>query len=101
MKQKAACFVGLVFLFTVLVCRPATFAQDLHDISSMQCGDAIVDMEASMYEVKDKCGQPSDQLSLGPGTVQWVYDFGPDQLIYYLTFDDTQLSRIQTGDHGD
>ena len=80
---------------------PVPFAQDLHDISSMQCGDAIIDMEASMYEVKDKCGQPTDEVRLGLGAVQWVYDFGPDRLIYYLTFQGTELSRIQTGDQGD
>jgi hypothetical protein len=101
MKEKSACFVGLMFLFTILVCRPASFAQDLHDISSMQCGDGIINIEATRHEVEDKCGQPNEEVNLGPGAVQWVYDFGPDRLIYYLTFEDTKLSRIQTGDHGD
>lgn len=101
MKRKAAYFVGLMLLFTILVCTRATFAEDLHDISSMQCGDAIIDMEATMYQVKEKCGRPTGEVSLGPGAVQWVYDFGSDRLIYYLTFEGTELSRIQTGDHGE
>jgi hypothetical protein len=101
MKEKAACLVGFMFLFTILVSRPATFAQDLHDISSMECGNGIINIEATRYEVQDKCGQPNQEVNLGPGGVQWVYDFGSDRLIYYLTFGGDQLSRIQTGNYGD
>jgi hypothetical protein len=101
MKQRAACIVSLAFLFTILVCSPATLAQDLHDISSMQCDNGIIDIEATKYDVIVKCGNPSFKENLGPGGEKWVYDFGSGQLIYYLTFRGTELSRIQTGEHGE
>ena len=101
MKRRTACFVVLMSLFTILVCRPATFAQDLHDISSMQCDDGIVDIESTKYEVIVKCGNPSFKENLGRGGEKWVYDFGSGRLIHYLTFNGTELSRIQTGEYGE
>lgn len=37
----------------------------------------------------------------GDGTIEkWVYNFGPTQFIYYLTFANGRLRRIQASEYG-
>jgi len=74
----------------------------LDSASDMQCGTEIVSVGASRFDVKEKCGEPTSiELSQGYGTEQWIYNFGPTEFVYYLTFVNGTLEQIEVGGYGD
>ncbi len=64
----------------------------------MQCGTEVVDIGYPKYEVRQKCGAPTDVGNFG---LLWIYDFGPSDFVYYLSFtEDDVLFHIQSGRYG-
>ena len=100
MKEKTVYFIGLMCLFVLLVCGPSALAGDPHDVSAMRCGSKIIKIGMAKYEVRGTCGVPTYEEYLGRGGELWVFDFGSNKLVYYLTFRGIKLSRIQTGEYG-
>lgn len=72
-------------------------SQDLRDAGSMRCESGIVERGDAKYAVQDKCGKPT---GVDKGDDLWIYDFGPERFVYYLTFLEGRLNRIQTGGYG-
>lgn len=97
----------------------------------MRCGSRLVSDGDTTYDVRERCGEPTqatrrvEQRVLrdyvaGPcvgagaqlqcGRViervvdvvveEWLYDFGPQQFIHYLTFEQSRLQRVNTGGYG-
>ena len=99
MNQK----IGLVFIAVlsfIFVNQP--HAAELDDVSSLQCDGGIVTRGDSGDSVKEKCGEPQKILRPDPQEpVQWVYDLGSTQFIYYVSFVNGKVERIQLGPYGD
>ena len=123
-KQKIwqVFFTLILFLFAAGQAR--AFNDDFH------CGNKLVSLGDRKYEVLVKCGQPSYRDShyerrikrdfyrdLNPPreseryreplfaeeTVEveeWVYNFGSNRLLRFLTFENGILVSIETGDYG-
>lgn len=98
--------------------------------SWIRCDSRIVRVGASRSEVIEQCGEPADRterrefrtLEISqttsadpkqPQTVvkqsrtleiifeKWRYDFGPNQLPRFLTFEDGRLKNVQVGSRGE
>ena len=88
---------------------------------ALRCNGQIVSVGDAAWEVINVCGRPTHVEStaevlpelvydalLGtylhiPTHVDksiWIYDFGPTQLIYRLTFRENTLVEIETGGYG-
>ncbi len=77
-------------------------APALDSASDMQCGTDIVSVGATRFDVKEKCGEPTSiELGSGYGNEQWIYNFGPTEFVYYLTFVNGTLEQIEVGGYGD
>ncbi len=95
----------------------------------MRCGSRLVSKGDSTYVVRSRCGEPDDatrrvetrterrrvRVACGRGDAlcdrvqevstdvvvdEWIYDFGPQQFVRYLTFFDGKLTRVETGSYG-
>lgn len=91
----------------------------------LRCGNRIVSVGATAGEVSDKCGEPvyverweeggdgyisqlfdyETERYLAPRLIKapvrmerWTYDFGANRFIRYLTFQNSRLIKIETGD---
>jgi hypothetical protein len=97
---------------------------------TMRCGNQLVSTGATLYEVKSTCGEPDDQQhrvetktlkqresvpcdraddARCSGSVsttieividEWTYDFGPNQFIEVLRFENGRLVWIHDGGYG-
>ncbi len=72
-------------------------SKDLRDEDSFRCASGIAERGDAKYAVQEKCGKPT---SVDQGDDVWIYDFGPGQFVYYLTFLEGRLNRIQRGGYG-
>jgi hypothetical protein len=90
-------------------------------VLALDCHGRLVVIGASPWEVKERCGEPSaiedvmrhlPQRAYDPTShatvyilvpVQqsiWTYNFGSTRFLYYLTFQESKLIDITTGDYG-
>ncbi len=104
-----------VSVFMALICGMAGPA------SALRCGGRIISVGDSKREVLDVCGRPShieSTVEVLPELVYdalrgtylhiptqvdrsvWTYNFGPNRLIYRLTFRANSLVKIETGGYG-
>ena len=99
MKKKGSILILVMSIMLVLMLSDTSMALD--SATGMQCGEEIVSVGASQYDVKQKCGEPT---SIEPGsdigTEQWIYNFGSTEFVYYLTFVNGFLVQIETGGYG-
>ena len=73
----------------------------LDSATGMQCGSDFVSVGAGQFDVKQKCGEPTTiEPGSDIGTEQWIYNFGPNEFVYYLTFQNGFLVQIETGGYG-
>ncbi|RJR49265.1 MAG: DUF2845 domain-containing protein [Desulfobacteraceae bacterium] len=96
--------------------------------SNLRCGDSIVGLGDTTYQVMSQCGAPDSRefsvqeekvsgkkkrrtkkVTVVPGRKSefvssgdeiWHYDCGPDGYLHVLTFTKSRLSSIQTGGRG-
>jgi len=101
MRKWSVCLVAACALTAVLL---PTFAvgdgpisNDRRDEGSLQCVNGIVERGDAKYAVQDKCGKPT---AVDKGDDVWIYDFGPERFVYYLTFLEGSLNRVQSGGYG-
>jgi len=81
----------------------------------MFCDQWVVSEGDTQVEVLKRCGEPDYVTSPDcryVGTrgrhidvwrttvVDWIYNFGPRQFIYTLTFEGGRVVRIESGDYG-
>lgn len=81
---------------------------------TMRCRSGIVSINDTIPDVVRKCGPPAFQdrreeiLSSGGRhgfreivTVDaWIYNFGPQEFMYEVTFQDGRVAKIDSLDHG-
>jgi hypothetical protein len=94
---------------------------------TLRCKQRLISAGNVPYEVKSLCGDPDDiqtrtevrsfrrivSVPCARGTCQsyvdeavtvnveeWVYDFGPQRFIQYLTFESGKLVKIRSGSYG-
>lgn len=72
----------------------------LDDAGSLRCDQESIMMGDTEFQVETTCGKPETVLIKGNAKKVWIYNFGPTRFIYYLTFVNERLTRIQTGEYG-
>ena len=87
-------FVRLLLIVSIMLIGGATAAYALDDVSNMNCGDVIAEIGDQQFAFQQKCGPPTATEENGR---LWVYDRRPDDFIYYVTFSEGQVQRIQVG----
>jgi hypothetical protein len=93
-KIIIALFIS-AFIFTFGI-QPNSIALD--DLSSLQCDDGIVAPGDSEDSVKEKCGEPQQELNPDPQEpVKLVYDLGGGST-YYVSIVNGKVERIQVGE---
>ncbi len=92
---KNVFFGLLVLLSLVLVCGTPGLA--LEDVNSMACDNGPVNIGDKELTVFSNCGEPSRR---NYEMHQWVYDSGPSEPVYVLTFDNGKVVKIQTDQWG-
>ena len=90
MQNRA--FVLLMLIVSMVLIGGATAAYALDDVSNMNCGNVIAEIGDQQFEFQQKCGPPTTTEENGR---VWVYDRRPDDFIYYVTFSEGQVQRIQ------
>lgn len=84
---------------------------------ALQCDGQVVSMGYSTWRVREICGEPADvreiqhilprryydpyrQISVETFVLinksVWTYNFGPNRLVYVLTFENDKLTNIET-----
>ena len=71
---------------------PAVFALD--DVSNMVCGEVIAEIGDQQFAFQQKCGPPTTTENNGE---VWIYDRRPESFVYYVTFSEDKVERIQIG----
>jgi hypothetical protein len=114
---------SLILMIVMLLVFSQVTAADL------RCGTRIITLGERKYDVLRKCGEPSNVTSwdeirtkkeFGTGVLdpdpgfrrwplwveelvtieEWEYNFGSNQFIRYLVFENNRLIRITEGDYG-
>ena len=85
-------FVRLLLVVSMVLIGGATAAYALDDVSNMNCGDVIAEIGDQQFAFQQKCGPPTTTEENGR---VWVYDRRPDDFVYYVTFSEGQVQRIQ------
>jgi hypothetical protein len=89
MKKCSVYF--LIPAITLILSLNIDFAFAAQEASSIMCDNGAVNIGDMDATVQETCGEPeSKNYELN----QWVYNFGPSQPVYTLTFKDGQLVKI-------
>lgn len=73
----------------------------LDNTSSLDCSGGTVFVGDSEDSVRKKCGDPQQVTQRDKySPVIWFYNFGPSEFVYYVSFTNGMVERIQTGDYG-
>jgi hypothetical protein len=74
----------------------------LDDASYLDCDRGTVSRGDSEAEVRDKCGDPQKVTREDAASpIIWFYNFGPTEFVYYVTFTNGIVERLQMGGYGD
>ena len=112
------------YLASALVVAIALVLTQSMSAWALRCHGRIVSPGDTRYDVASKCGEPTaieerNEAYFGgyaPGLTpfgivafpavesilieEWIYNFGPTRLMYYLIFENGRLKRIETGGYG-
>jgi hypothetical protein len=83
--------------FLTILSSYGIFADELGDVDSLSCPGGIVNIGDTRFSVLEKCGKPTFADNYGD---LWVYDFGPEEFVRYVTFVGDEVERIQVGGYG-
>ena len=99
MSKKLISTLLITAFVSVFVVRPDLPALD--EASSLQCAGGIVLSGDSEDSVRDKCGDPQKVTQEDVDSpIIWFYNFGPSDFVYYVSFTDGIVERIQMGGYG-
>jgi hypothetical protein len=101
MKSKFFFLSLLIAAFAgMFVFQPYSFALD--DTSSLECDGGTVSRGDPEDSVRDKCGNPQKVTREDEDApIVWFYNFGPSEFVYYVSFTNGIVERIQMGGYGD
>ena len=89
----------LIFSLIIIVAVPGISAA-LDDVGALRCDRESIMAGDTNFQVKTACGKPDSIHTKGSAREVWIYNFGPTKFVYYLTFINGRLDRIQVGDYG-
>ena len=99
MGKKFILMIHIMAFMLMFVLQPNLLALD--DTSSLDCSGETVFVDESEDSVREKCGDPQQVTQRDKySPVIWFYNFGPSEFVYYVTFTNRMVERIQTGDYG-
>jgi hypothetical protein len=115
---------GFMRLALVLaMAGPATALAD----GGFLCGGRVVDVGDHMAEVQSKCGEPdfvtqriekrivrrtfkvqrgpveewvTEEVQVDVPLDEWTYDFGPNTFLRFVTFENSRIIDVRTGQYG-
>jgi len=87
-------FVRILLIVSMVLISGVIAAYALDDVSSMNCGAVIAEIGDQQFALRQKCGLPT---AIEENGRVWVYDRRPDDFVYYVTFSESQVQRIQVG----
>ena len=93
MKTITGCLVVLVSIAVLFGSHSSIFAAE--EASSIMCDEGIVNIGDMDVDVQAKCGEPNSQ-----NMNTWVYNFGPDEPVYTVTFKEGKVVRILEDESG-
>lgn len=100
MSRKLLLSILITAITGMFVFQPALLALD--DTSSLECEGGIVSSGDSEDSVRDKCGDPQKVTQADADSpIVWFYNFGASDFVYYVSFTDGIVERIQMGGYGD
>ena len=74
----------------------------LDDAVSLECNGGTVSQGDSEDSVRDKCGNPQKVTQEDADSpIIWFYNLGYTEFVYYVTFTNGMVERIQMGGYGD
>ena len=100
MSQKFIFTLLITAFMGMFVMQPDLLALD--EATSLECDGGMILVGDSEDSVRDKCGNPqkvSQQDIDSP--IIWFYNFGRSEFVYYVTFTNGIVERIQMGSYGD
>jgi len=93
LKILGAAFLSLFFVHSNLLA--------LDEAAELECDGGTVSIGDSQDSVRDKCGNPQSVSQRDVDSpIIWYYNFGPTEFVYYVTFTNGIVERIQMGGHG-
>ena len=99
MSKKLILNMIIIAFMAMFVIAPNLWALD--ETTSLDCDGGTVSQGDSEDSVRDKCGDPQKVTQRDKySPVIWLYNFGPSDFVYYVTFTNGMVERIQTGDYG-
>jgi hypothetical protein len=93
-------FLAFAAALSVMGLQGAKAADTTDDVDSMRCGGQLITLGDRELEVVETCGEPDRVRSASYWREVWIYNFGPNTFVRYLTFVDGRLRRIQVGGYG-
>jgi hypothetical protein len=100
MSKKLITTILMTALMGMFVIQPHLSALD--EVPEMQCDGGVVSSGNSADSVRDKCGDPQKVTREDADSpIIWFYNFGPTEFVYYVTFTNGIVERIQAGGYGD
>jgi len=126
MKGYAGLVVVSAFLFSATVLGFPDRARADTD-SGFRCGGRLIGLGDHAYDVKKKCGEPeavtqklekrkvknkvrrwtngvaqdlTEEREVEVTIDEWVYDFGPQRFVRYVSFEDNRVVNIRSGERG-
>jgi hypothetical protein len=69
-------------------------------IAQMRCGTELITTGDLKSRVYNACGEPFRVDDEVFGADQWIYNFGPNEFLKVITFDDEQVEEITDGEYG-
>ena len=100
MHKKLRLAILATVLLSLFVIPPNLSALD--EASSLQCSGGTVLSGDSEDSVRDKCGDPQKvSREDADSPIIWFYNFGPSEFVYYVSFTNGIVERIQMGGYGE
>jgi len=99
MRKKIILSILITAFMGMFVLQPDLSA--LEGTSSLECDNGIVSQGDSEDSVRDKCGNPQKVTREDADSpIVWFYNFGPSEFVYYVSFTNGIVERIQMGGYG-
>ena len=103
--------IHIVALFMGIIALAAAAPARAGETETCICRNGIVSKGDPIVEVLKKCGQPaqkyqrvetrSEKKGLSIVTIdEWIYNFGPNEFMYGLRFENGRVERIESLDYG-
>ena len=100
MSNKLTLMIFIMAFIAMFVIPPNLLALD--DTSSLQCDGGTVSQGDTEDGVRKKCGDPQKVTKAGSDSPTiWFYNFGSSEFVYYVSFTNGIVERIQMGGYGD